>query len=685
MRTSIATVSVSGTLPEKLAAIAAAGFDGIEIFENDLLACPLSPEEVRLRAADLGLSIDLYQPFRDFEAMPAADLRRAEHKFQVMERLGADTLLVCSNVSPAAVDDDGLAAAQLRSLAERAAEHGIRVAYEALAWGRHVNDYLHAWRIVRLADHPNLGTCLDSFHILSRGSDPIGIEAIPGEKIFFLQLADAPLLAMDVLQWSRHYRCFPGQGGFDLAGLVGNVLNAGYTGPLSLEVFNDHFRQADAARTARDGRRSLIALEQALDRTAHPAVPTGYAFAELSDTATATATAAGTATPTGTAIATPTGTATATGSLRGVLTALGFAPAGSHPSKPVELWQQGEARLLVNVTGDEPALVSLGLDSPDPARAVEHAGSLLSPVLPRERAPREAPLDAIAAPDGTEIFFCGTEWRGDFTSNGTPERPGDPAPDGTPERPGPVQGGTPERPADPVPGTTATGTITHIDHVALTQPWHHFDEAALFYRSVLGLRPQESLELPDPYGLLRSMAMSTAPGTSAVPGTSTAPGMPTASTALGMPTSPTASGARDTSGTPAASGPGTTGGSTGRVVRLVLNLARVGAGDVPWQHVALACDDLLATARRLRADHPELLLPIPGNYYDDLEARHDVDPCLRELGVLYDRDADGEFLHLYTVTLGRVFFEIVQRIGGYRGYGAVNAPIRLAAQHAGGH
>ncbi|GLW09438.1 4-hydroxyphenylpyruvate dioxygenase [Microtetraspora sp. NBRC 13810] len=573
MRTSIATVSVSGTLTEKLAAIAAAGFDGVEIFENDLLACPLPPQDVRRRAADLGLSIDLYQPMRDFEAMPAPDLRRAEHKFRLMERLGADTLLVCSNVSPAAIDDDELAAAQLRLLAERAAGHGIRIAYEALAWGRHVHDYLHAWRIVRLADHPNLGTCLDSFHILSRGDDPIGIEAIPGDKIFFLQLADAPRLAMDVLRWSRHYRCFPGQGGFDLAGLVRHALNAGYAGPLSLEVFNDHFRQADAGRTARDGMRSLIGLDQALRGAEHPAVPTGLAFAELAGGA-------------------PVG---------GMLAALGFARSGSHPTKPVELWEQGAARLLLNATGTGPEMIAIGLDSPDPARAVEHAESLLAPVLPRERAPGEAPLDAVAAPDGTEIFFCGTAWRGDFG-----------------------------------PAATVPGEITHIDHVALTQPWHHFDEAALFYRSVLGLRPQESVELPDPYGLLRSRAMATAP-------------------------------ARDEHG----------------AVRMVLNVAQVGSADPPWQHVALACDDVLAIARRLRADHPELLLPIPGNYYDDLEARHDVDPALRELGVLYDRDGHGEFLHLYTVTLGRVFFEVVQRIGGYRGYGAVNTPVRLAVQHAG--
>lgn len=185
MRTSIATVSLSGPLSEKLTAVAAAGFDGVEIFENDLLAGPLSPEEVRLRCADLGLSIDLYQPFRDFEAVPerlADGLRRAERKFDVMERLGADLLLVCSSVAADAVDDDELAAAHLRLLAERAERRGIRIAYEALAWGRNVSTYDHAWRIVERADHPALGTCLDSFHILSRGSDVKGIADIPGRR-----------------------------------------------------------------------------------------------------------------------------------------------------------------------------------------------------------------------------------------------------------------------------------------------------------------------------------------------------------------------------------------------------------------------------------------------------------------------------------------------------------------------
>ncbi|NYV78845.1 sugar phosphate isomerase/epimerase, partial [Streptomyces sp. UH6] len=328
MRTSIATVSLSGSLTEKLTAASRAGFDGVEIFENDLLASPLTPEEIRDRCADLGLRIELYQPMRDIEAVPpeefARNLRRARHKFDLMRRLGADTVLVCSSVSPLARDDDALAAAQLHELAENAQEFGVSVAYEALAWGRHVNTYDHAWRIVEAAAHPALGTCLDSFHILSRGSDPQGIEDIPGEKIFFLQLADAPLLAMDVLQWSRHYRCFPGQGGFDVAGLVRHVMRTGYRGPLSLEVFNDVFRQAEAGPTAVDARRSLLVLQEqaGIDELPPRVVPTGVAFTEL-------------VTPD----AEPLGA---------TLTALGFARTARHRSKPVDLWEQGQARILVN-------------------------------------------------------------------------------------------------------------------------------------------------------------------------------------------------------------------------------------------------------------------------------------------------------------------------------------------------
>jgi len=121
-------------------------------------------------------------------------------------------------------------------------------------------------------------------------------------------------------------------------------------------------------------------------------------------------------------------------------------------------------------------------------------------------------------------------------------------------------------------------------------------------------------------------------------------------------------------------------------VRLALNVAPQAIAHPQGfaQHMAFTTDDALATARaaRSRGLRP---LPIPANYYDDLIARFGLEAAvveeMQELGVLYDRDGAGDFTHFYTETVGGVFLEVVQRRGGYEGFGATNASVRLAAQH----
>jgi 4-hydroxyphenylpyruvate dioxygenase len=128
-------------------------------------------------------------------------------------------------------------------------------------------------------------------------------------------------------------------------------------------------------------------------------------------------------------------------------------------------------------------------------------------------------------------------------------------------------------------------------------------------------------------------------------------------------------------------------------LRLVLNASQsqrtlasrflselVGSG---VQHIALATDDIFATVERLKANGVSLL-PIPENYYDDLEVRADLSAedveRLRTANILYDLEGGAEYFQAYTRTMeGGFFFEIVER-RNYRGYGAVNAPIRLASQ-----
>ena len=238
-----------------------------------------SPPSIRPLAADLGLEILLYQPFRDFEAVPddqlAANLRRAERKFAVMAALGADTLLVCSSVSrrrhrrrrprrrPAAP----------AGRAGRPARPAHRLRGAGLGPARqHATP--HAWRIVSRAPIIRaLGLCLDSFHILSLRHDPRRIRDLPGEKIFFLQLADAPGAAHGRAAVEPALPLLPRSGRLRPDRLHGRrARRRGYPGPLSLEVFNDVFRQADAERTARDGMRSLLTLE---DRSLAHRDPTG--------------------------------------------------------------------------------------------------------------------------------------------------------------------------------------------------------------------------------------------------------------------------------------------------------------------------------------------------------------------------------------------------------------------------
>lgn len=601
---SIATVCLSGTLLDKLEAAAAAGFDGVEIFENDLLTFDGSPADVRRVAEGLGLAITLFQPFRDFEAMPepqrARNMDRAERKFDVMQALGTDLVLVCSNVQEAAIDDDARAAADLAEMAERAARRGLRVGYEALAWGRHVRRWGHAWKIVRQAGHDSLGLIVDSFHTLSIDDDPAGIADVPAEKLFFVQLADAPRLSMDVLSWSRHFRNFPGQGELDVGGFLGAVVRSGYRGPVSLEVFNDEFRSAPARLNARDGLRSLVLAEAQAGVLDLPAAPraSGFAFLEFAVDVAARA------------------------KLGAFLETLGFCLEGQHRSKDVLLYRQGDVSLVLNSEQDSaaaehfqlhgPSVCAMAVKVDDAARTLERARALLCSEWQERRRPDEWPLAGIRASDGTLVLLideadASTSWEDDFL---------------------------------PLPHR-AEGPLTRVDHVAHALPTGSMDSFVLFWRGVFGLQPQPVLEIADPQGLIRSRAMVSADG------------------ALRLPLNISES--RNT--------------TTGRFLT-----AFAGAG---VHHVAFETADLFDAVRRLR-EGGFATLPIPPNYYDDLAARWGLDDALldqlRRHDVLYDRDAGGELLHVYSRAFeSRFFFEIIERRGA-TGFGAANAAVRMAAQ-----
>lgn len=627
MKTSIATVSLSGMLPSKLTAIAAAGFDGFELFENDLLYFDGAPKTVRTMASDLGLAITLYQPFRDFEGVSAdqlaRNLERARRKFEVMHALGVDIMLVCSNVSPDTSRDDALLVDQLGALAKLAGESGVRLAYEALAWGAHVNSYRHAWRLVDAVDSPHLGLGLDSFHTLSIDDDIAPLRDIPGHKLAFLQVADAPRRKMDVLEWSRHYRCFPGQGELDVTGFVANALAAGYQGPLSLEIFNDGFRAAPADATARDGLRSLRLLES----QAREVLAARDATAPVIETLTPLPAAPASPDLQFLEFAVDAGART---TLTTWLEKLGFLRTGRHRSKDVTLFQHGRASIILNAEPDSFAstffmhhgvsLCASALRVDAAAEAVARAAKVGYPLYEGRVGPNERNVPAVLAPDNSLIYLV------------------DEAPDA------PTLFESDFRLTD-FDGSVEVGPIVAIDHVALSVPGDSLDSWTLFFRAAFGFDAEHTVVLHDPYGQIRSKAIRSHDGAVRI--------------VLNASVDP-------------------------RTIHSETISAYKGSG---LNHLALRTDDIAAAIRRLEDDGVPILR-IAQSYYNDIAARFSLDDAfvedLRRHNILYDRDArGGEFLHAYTEQVDqRFFFELVERRGGYDGYGAPNAAARLAAQAA---
>jgi len=618
MKTSIATVSISGDFEEKLAAIAAAGFDGIEIFENDFLAFDGSPREAGQMVRDSGLEITLFQPFRDFEGMPEPQrtrtFDRAERKFDLMGELGAELMLVCSNISPLSLGGIDRAADDFAELGARAAKRGIRIGYEALAWGRHVSDHRDAWEIVRRADHPNVGLILDSFHTLGKGLSPESIRSIPGDRIFFVQLADAPKVDMDLFHWSRHYRNMPGEGDLDVTGFMRAVCATGYDGIVSLEIFNDQFRGGSPRTIAVDGHRSLLYLMDQVKRAEPgiaiqvPEMPArvkaqGIEFIEFAaDESEAE-------------------------DLGTMLRKLGFRRAGRHISKDVMLWRQGGINIVINTEREGFAhssylvhgttVCDIGLKVEDAGMTVERAKALGATPFEQPVGPGELKIPAIRGVGGGLIHFLdgksdlGRVWEIEFK----PEEDGSAAGD---------------------------AGLTAVDHIAQTMNYEEMLTWLLFYTSIFETRKTPMVDVVDPAGLVRSQAIENDEGSLRI-------------TLNGAENSRTLAGHFISE-------------SFGSAV----------------QHVAFRTGDIFATADALRKAG-FVPLAISPNYYDDLEARFGLDPelldRLRAAHILYDRDEHGEYFQLYSSNYGDgFFFEIVERRGGYAGYGAANAQFRIAAQ-----
>lgn len=601
MKTSIATVSINGTLKEKIIAIAKAGFNGVEIFENDFLTNNLSPKEVKTIVQDQGLEITLFQPFRDFEGMPGNHriraFDRAKRKFDIMAELETDLILICSNTSNISIGGIDRAANDFFELGEIAKERSIKVGYEALAWGKFINDHRDAWEIVRRANHQNVGIILDSFHTLSKNIDLNSIASIPCEKIFIVQLADAPFHEMDLLYWSRHFRNMPGQGDLPVLNFMDALNKTNYDGYLSLEIFNDSYRSGPRDLIAKDGQRSLKSLiyKSKIEKKQKVKI-NKIEFIEFATNEENL------------------------NQLKNILCSMGFTEIGDHRNKRIKLFVFDDVKFIINYEKSPlieenskygPFPYAYGININDLNFLFKKA-EFLDIELIKKQENLNISMDAIRNIDGLIYVIDNNDdkiWEKDFKY---------------------------------FPELKTNNFNLKIDHIAQTLHHDEMPSSLLSYSTMFDCKKSPVIDIIDSYGITKSQVIENETQTFRM-------------TMNGAENSKTNAG------------------------QFLKKNKRPGI-----QHIALSTDNLITLVNKLKGKGQKFL-KVSDNYYDDIDARFGLDfnfcNQLKNLNILYDEDKDGSFLQVYTNIINNTFFfEIVQRIDNYKGYGESNALFRIAAQ-----
>ncbi|KAJ5631410.1 uncharacterized protein N7484_011510 [Penicillium longicatenatum] len=317
------------SIHRKLEAAKSHGFDGVEVAFECLdahAATFTSPttrsEKLRAAASDvyskansISLSLIALNPFRDYDGLKSTEevdarLQEAELWCQLCQIMRIPIFQICSALYPIdesrITSDPIVIAANMRKLGLLAQRYNLRVGYEAPAWGIHKNTWQHIQEVIDIVNLPNVGHCLDTFHIASReAGDPFN-EASPVRKdghsrlqksldelkrtvdaknIVYLQLSDAivadpeqkgypvkDLKQPPFMTQSRNCRIFPCEahlgGTLPAVEVAKAIFDIGYNGWVSMEVFHTDMFETRASVPDGWAKRGMESWRQVVARCA---------------------------------------------------------------------------------------------------------------------------------------------------------------------------------------------------------------------------------------------------------------------------------------------------------------------------------------------------------------------------------------------------------------------------------
>ena len=274
------TISFAGPLEAKLKATREAGFSQIMLAARDLVGHADGWQAAVAVVKASGLRVTGFQVLRDFEGLSGHlheyKIDIAKSMLEMCHALDCGVMLMCSSTSTHATSDTDALVKDLRKLAMLAIPMNIKIAYEALSWGRAINQFPEAWDLVCRADMPNLGLGFDSFHMFATNTPLEDLDMLDPSKIFLVQLADFMWNEIKTVEeritTARHFRVFPGEGVHSdaLAALTLKLHELGYRGDYSFEVFNDDYQQMPLENVAKRARQSALWLSESVLRRSVP-------------------------------------------------------------------------------------------------------------------------------------------------------------------------------------------------------------------------------------------------------------------------------------------------------------------------------------------------------------------------------------------------------------------------------
>ncbi|MGA4545795.1 sugar phosphate isomerase/epimerase family protein [Uniformispora flossi] len=246
---------------ERVEAAAAAGYSGITLWAQDWRQAQdaegLTPADMRAMLDDHGLRIGELDGVTDWLPGPVSAGEYAvpaDLFWEIAEGVGGRSLNVVE-IAGAHVEPEAAAEA-FAALCDRAADHGLLVHLEFLPWSG-IPDLAAAVRIAALADRPNGGVLLDTWHLYRSGGSAADLTTDAARHIVGIQISDAPAPARSdadaaaMMDETMNRRLPPGEGAADVAGVLRALRAAGVDAPVGVEVFSAELRDAGTAEAAR--------------------------------------------------------------------------------------------------------------------------------------------------------------------------------------------------------------------------------------------------------------------------------------------------------------------------------------------------------------------------------------------------------------------------------------------------